>query len=66
MYLYLAMVASLILTTAVIYVPFLKSAFEFTEISVFEYAVAVGLALSIIPIVEAVKLFQRLAAKRKL
>lgn len=64
-YLYLAMIVSLILTTAVIYVPFLKTAFEFTEISLFEYAVAMGLALSVIPIVEFVKLFQRQAAKRK-
>ncbi len=64
-YLYFAMISSLVMTTAVIYVPFLKTAFEFTEISLFEYAVAMGLALSVIPIVEVVKVFQRLTSKRK-
>lgn len=64
-YLYLSTVASLILTTTVIYVPFLRSAFRFTEISVKEYAIAMCLAFSVIPIVEVVKVFQRLAAKRK-
>ncbi len=64
--LYLGMVASMILTAAVIYVPFLKTAFRFTEISLFEYAVAMGLAFSVIPIVEVVKVFQRAVAKRKI
>ena len=51
--------AALVLTTAVIYVPFLVSAFGFTSISLAEYFVAMVLALIIIPLVELVKWFQR-------
>ena len=54
-----AMALSLVLTTAVIYVPFLSAAFDFAHISLLEYAVALGLAISIIPIMELVKLIQR-------
>ena len=54
-----AMVTSLVLTTAVIYVPFLSTAFGFQHISLTEYAVALGLAVSILPIMELVKLVQR-------
>lgn len=64
-FIYLATVASLVLTTAVIYVPFLKEAFGFTSISLAEYAVAMGLAITVIPIVEIVKAIQRAAAKKK-
>lgn len=56
---------SLVLTTAVIYVPFLREAFSFTHISLKEYAVAMGLAISMIPIVEIVKAIQRAVARRK-
>ena len=56
---------ALVLTTAVIYVPILKNLFGFTEISFAEYAVALGLAFCIIPLVEIVKLIQRLVSKRK-
>lgn len=52
-------IASLICTTMVIYVPFLSEAFEFEHISVMEYAIALGLAFMVIPIVEIVKFFQR-------
>lgn len=61
----LAMVASLIATTAVIYVPFLSQAFGFEHISVAEYAVALALAFTVIPIVEIVKLVQRKIAASK-
>ena len=54
-----AMILSLVLTTVVIYVPFLRSAFGFQHISLAEYAVALLLAVSIIPIMELVKLIQR-------
>ena len=57
------MVVSLILTTAVIEVPFLAAAFEFTPIDLNEYAVALGLAVLIIPIMEIVKFFQRKLGK---
>ena len=53
------MVVSLILTTAVIEVPFLAAAFEFTPIDLNEHAVALGLAVLIILIMEIVKFFQR-------
>lgn len=56
---------SLITTTAVIYVPFLSTAFGFEEISLNEYAVALALAFAIIPLVEIVKLFERMYAKKK-
>lgn len=59
-----AAVLALILTTAVIYIPFLKAAFEFTAISFTEYTIAMALAVAIIPLVELVKLLQRSRAKR--
>jgi len=58
-----AMVLSLLLSTVVIYVPFLADAFDFAPISAAEYAVAMALALSVIPIVEIVKLIQRKVEK---
>lgn len=65
MALILAGMASLVLTTAVLYVPFLSNAFGFEHISLSEYAVALALAFAIIPIVEVVKLCQRKFASRK-
>ena len=59
-----AAAASLALTTLCIYVPFLADAFDFTAISAAEYAVAMGLAVSVIPIVELVKYVQRAVEKR--
>lgn len=60
-----AMGVSFLLTTAVIYVPFLAELFRFEHISAREYAVAVGLAFLIIPTVETVKLIQRTVAAKK-
>ncbi|MEA4911712.1 MAG: cation-translocating P-type ATPase [Oscillospiraceae bacterium] len=60
-----ACLGSLVLTTTVIYVPFLSNAFGFEEISLIEYAVAMALAFSVIPVVELVKLCQRAHTKRK-
>lgn len=62
-YLWLAACASLICTTAVIYVPFLAEAFGFEHISLIEYMVALGLSISIIPIMEVVKFIQRRMGK---
>lgn len=64
-FLALSTIASFVTTTAVIYIPGLNDAFGFEHIDVKEYAVAMALAVSIIPLVEIVKAFQRLAAKRK-
>ncbi len=57
--LWAAMLGSLVLTTLVIEVPFIANAFGFTPIGLTEYAIAVGLALLVIPVVELVKLAQR-------
>lgn len=64
-YLIGAMLVSLLLTTVVIFVPALALAFDFEEISLLEYSVALGLAFSVIPIVEIVKVFQRKFSKNK-
>lgn len=58
-WLWLSMAASLICTTAVIYVPVLADAFGFEHISLMEYGVSIGLAVCIIPIVEISKVIQR-------
>jgi len=55
----LAALASLALTTLVVEVPFLANAFGFTPIRLEEYAVALGLAAVMLPLVELVKFFQR-------
>ena len=60
-----SMAASLVLTTVVIEVDFLANAFDFTKLDLAHYGVAIALAFSIIPIVEIVKAFQRLASKNK-
>ena len=57
--LWAAMIGSFILTTAVLEVPFLANAFGFTPVGAAEYGVALCLAVLVIPVVEAVKLFQR-------
>lgn len=64
-YLFGAMILSLILSTAVIYIPFLAKAFDFAPISLAEYFTAMALAFSVIPIVELVKLIQRAVEKKK-
>ncbi|MBO4339148.1 MAG: cation-translocating P-type ATPase [Clostridia bacterium] len=64
-FLFGSMVIALILTAGVIYIPFFANLFSFTTISLKEYAVAMGLALTIIPIVEFIKIFQRIAEKKK-
>ncbi len=62
-FLYGAMIVSLILTTVVIEVPFIAAAFKFTPIDLEEYAIALGLAVLIIPIMEVVKAIQRKLGK---
>ncbi len=61
--LWAAMLGSLLLTTAVIEIPFLANAFGFTPIGWDEYAIAMGLAILVIPVVELVKLCQRAVKK---
>lgn len=62
-YLVGAMVLSLVLSTAVIYVPFLQRAFDFAHISLLEYAISMLLAVLVIPIVELAKAIQRKLGK---
>lgn len=62
-YLIGSMIISIVLTTAVLYVPFLSNAFGFEHISLIEYAISMVLAFSVIPIVEIVKFFQRQTEK---
>lgn len=61
--LYGATVLSLVLCTAVIYIPFLARAFDFAAVSALEYVIALALAFAVIPIVEIVKLIQRKIGK---
>ena len=63
--LWMAMLGSVVLTTIVLEVPAVANAFGFTPVSWNEYAIAIGLAVLIVPIVETVKAFQRKAAKKK-
>ena len=53
-------VLSFLLTTVVVEVPFLSDAFELAHLNLPEYAIAMVLALSIIPIVEICKIFTRI------
>ena len=59
--LWAAMIGSLLLTTLLLEVPFLASAFGFVPVGLGEYAVALVLGFLVIPIVEAVKFFRRRA-----
>ncbi len=58
-WLWMAAVTALILTTAVIEIPFLARLFSFTRIGWGEYAIGLVLAFLIIPMVEFVKWIQR-------
>ena len=58
------MAGSLLLTTAVLEIPFLANAFGFTPIGFTEYAIALALAILVIPVVETVKFFQRKASSK--
>lgn len=65
MYLFGSCLMSLLMTTIVIYVPFLANAFDFQTIDLMEYAVALALAFAIIPLVEIVKAIERAVDKKK-
>lgn len=64
-FLFGGMAISLILTTAVIYLPGISTAFGFEHISIAEYFVALGLSVLTIPIVETVKAIQRKVRKNE-
>lgn len=58
-----AFVLTTILTICVIYIPFLTKLFELSTISIFEFAVAFGLAFLVVPVLEIIKFIQRKTAK---
>ena len=60
-----AMIFSLLLSTAVIAIPALRTLFHFEAITVAEYVVALGLAFLVIPIVEIVKAITSAVKKNK-
>ena len=55
---------SLLLTAAVCEIPVLAAVFSFTCLSLEQFGLALAIGLAVIPVVELVKLFQRMAAKR--
>ena len=55
---------SLLLTTVVIEVPFLADAFGLAKLDLPEYAIAIGLSITIIPIVEICKIFTRMRDRK--
>ena len=62
--LWAAMLGSLLLTTIVIEVGPVARAFGFTTIGLTEYAISMGLAFLVVPVVELVKLIQRAVSKK--
>ena len=63
MWLWGAGILSFILTTAVVEIDVLCNAFDLAHLNLTEYAVAMGLAVCIIPIVEIIKFIQRRISK---
>ena len=64
-FLYGTLVGAFIMTVLVIYVPFLRNAFDFAHISIKEFVIAILIALTIIPFTEITKAFQRKSLKKK-
>ena len=58
-----AMALAFVLTLGVIYIPFFREAFQFAPVSLGEYAIALGLAFTVLPVVELVKLLRRRIGK---
>ena len=54
-----AFILTTLLTLVVIYVPFFAGIFSFTQIDFGEFITAFGLAFSIVPIIEVLKLFKK-------
>ena len=58
-------ILSFVLTMAVLEIGFLRNAFELANLDLMDYCIAVGLSILIIPIVEIVKIFHRMADRKK-
>jgi Ca2+-transporting ATPase len=56
---------SLVLTTVVIEIPPLAKAFDLARLDLPEYAIALGLAVLIIPMVEVGKIFTRMSDRKR-
>ena len=59
------LVFSLLITAAVIFVPFLNTAFSFQPISLEEYLIALALAVTVVPIVEIEKAIRRRTMRKR-
>ena len=64
-FLTLVAVISLALTTAVVYIPGINTAFGFTPVGVGKYFICMAIAFTVIPFVEISKLIKYLAGRRK-
>ena len=59
-----ALALTILLTVGVIYIPFFRDLFSFTAVSFKEFAIAFGLAFSVIPVLEIFKrIFRRIEKK---
>ena len=63
--LYGAMVASLILTTAIIEIPFLANMFDFVHLDAKAYGISIGLAFLVIPVIELLKTIRKKLSNKK-
>ena len=63
--LWLAALASFVLSVSVCAIPAVAGVFKLNAIGIAELVIAIGLGFSVIPIVELVKLVQRMVAKKK-
>lgn len=64
-YLWGALALSLLLTLCVIYIPGINTAFEFAVIDLKEYFIGVGLAFTVVPFTELMKLLNRILKRKK-
>jgi Ca2+-transporting ATPase len=62
--LWLTLAFSLLVTAAVVFIPALNRAFSFQPVTFTQYLIAIGMALTIIPVVEIEKAVRRWTMKR--
>ncbi len=63
--LWLTLAFSLLITAAVVFIPFLNKTFSFQPISFIQYLIALAMALAVIPIVEVEKAVRRRTLRRE-
>ena len=63
--LWLTLAFSLLITAAVVFIPFLNKTFSFQPVSFVQYLIALAMALTVIPIVEAEKAVRRRTLRRQ-